>query len=399
LSDWTEATRAVHGPGWHPPVQAPVGLPVYRTAVFSFDTAAEYAEVLAGGVPGYVYSRIDNPTADAFASALAALEGHGLDRPLAAQPFASGMAAISTVLLALCSAGSHVIASRQVYGGTVGVLRHVLSRFGVDVEFVDTVDEVAAALRPATALVWAETIANPTLAVADLPRLAETAGRAGVPLVIDSTFATPVVCRPLSFGADLVVHSATKYIGGHSDVTGGVVVGRPDLLERIRAARIDLGGSLAPDEAWLLHRGLATLPLRVTRHCSSALLLARVLDGDPRLERVYYPGLPSHPGHALAGRLFTPGLFGGVVTVVPAGGRAAGIAFCDALRLAGNATSLGGTHTVVSHAASTTHRQLDDADLRAAGIPPATVRISVGLEDPDDLIADVRTALDSVRTG
>lgn len=388
-----EATRAVHGPIWRSPAQSPAGLPVYRTAVFSFETAAAYADVLAGATPGYVYSRIDNPTADAFAAALAALEAHGLDREVAAQPFASGMAAISTVLLALCSAGAHVLVASQVYGGTVGVLRHVLARFGVDCSFVTGTRQAAAQLRESTALIWVETIANPTLAVADLPALARLAAEHAVPLVVDSTFATPAVCRPLAFGADLVVHSATKYIGGHSDVTGGAVLGRVDLVERIRAARIDLGGALAPDEAWLLHRGLATLPLRVARHCASAQLLAEALQGDPRLEHVSYPGLASHPDHELAGRLFTPGRYGGIVTLVPVGGRAAGARFCDRLRLAGNATSLGGTHTVVSHVASTTHRQLDDAELAAAGIAPATVRVSVGLEEPEDLIADVRAAL------
>ncbi|MHB2024672.1 MAG: trans-sulfuration enzyme family protein [Mycobacteriales bacterium] len=295
-----ENTRAVHSPATQPPAQRPFGLPVYRTAVFGFDTAEEYAEVLGGLRPGYVYSRVDNPTADAFAAALAALEGVGADVELAGQPFASGMAAISTVLLALCSAGSEVVIQRQVYGGTVGLLANVLSRFGVRARFVEGVEEAARAISPSTALVWAETIANPTLSVADLPALAEVAHRAEVPLVVDSTFASPAVCRPVRFGADLVVHSATKYIGGHSDVTGGAVVGSAPLIARIRAARIDLGGALAPDEAWLLHRGLATLPLRVARHCSNAATVAEELAAHPALELVYYPGLPGHPDHDLA---------------------------------------------------------------------------------------------------
>lgn len=390
-----ENTRAVHGPLHDPPAERPFGLPVYRSAVFGFDSAESYAEVLADVRSGYVYSRIDNPTADAFAAALAAMEGYGVAEEVTGQPFASGMAAISTVLLALCASGSEVVVSGQVYGGTVGLLQHVLSRFGVRAKFVDGPEQASRALSAATALVWTETIANPTLAVADLPGLAAVARAGGVPLVVDSTFASPVVCRPLELGADLVVHSATKYIGGHSDATGGAVVGGPELVRRIRAARIDLGGSLAPDEAWLLHRGLATLPLRVTRHCSSAAALAASLEGHPGLARVYYPGLASHPGHELAVKQFQGGRFGGIVSVVPVGGRVAGQQFCNRLRLAANATSLGGTHTVVSHVASTTHRQLDDAALAAAGIAPAMVRISVGLEDPEDLLADVQGALEA----
>ncbi|HVA61078.1 MAG TPA: aminotransferase class I/II-fold pyridoxal phosphate-dependent enzyme [Mycobacteriales bacterium] len=391
-------TRAVHLPVPPPPSQPPIGLPVYRTAVFGFDTAEAYADVLADPTLGYVYSRIDNPTADAFVAGLTALEAGGLPvadgQAAAGQPFASGMAAISSTLIALCSAGSHVVVQRQVYGGTYGLLAHVLARFGVAATFVDDVEGARAALRPETALVWAETIANPMLTVADLPGLAAVAHEAAVPLVVDSTFATPVVCRPLAHGADLVVHSATKYIGGHSDVTGGAVIGHPDLVRAIRATRIDLGGALAPDEAFLLHRGLATLPLRVERHCANAGSVARALVGHPAVAAVHYPGLPSHVDHQLAVELFEKNLFGGVVTVVPVGGREAGQAFCNRLRLATNATSLGGTHTVVSHVASTTHRQLDDAALAGAGIDPAAVRISVGLEDAEDIVADLVAALE-----
>jgi cystathionine gamma-synthase/O-acetylhomoserine (thiol)-lyase len=220
---------------------------------------------------------------------------------------------------------------------------------------------------------------------------------ARVPLAVDSTFASPAVCRPLQWGANLVVHSGTKYLGGHSDVTGGVVAGDVDLVARIRRTRIDLGGSLGPDDAFLLHRGLATLPVRVARHCATALAVAEALAEHPAIERIDYPGLPTHPQHALAGKLFDAGSegrrYGGVVTITPHGGRAAGMALCDALRLGRVATSLGGVHTLVSHVASTTHRQLDDAALAAAGIGPAAVRVSIGLEDADDLVADIGSAL------
>lgn len=401
-TDRGEGTRAVHGPTPAPPPQRPMGLPTYRTSTFVFETAQQYADVLGDRDTGYTYSRVDNPTADAFALGVAALEAFGVDTPVGAQPFASGMAAISTVLLALCTSGSHVIAPAALYGGTYGVMRNVLGRFGVSASFVDgsSPDAIRDAIRPETAVIWAETIANPTTAVADIPTIAAIAHDARIPFVVDSTFASPVVCRPLQWGADVVVHSATKYLGGHSDATGGVVAGDVELLARIRKARIDLGGMLAPDEAFLLHRGLATLPVRVARHCATALTVAEAMAQHPRVERVDYPGLPSHPQHELARKLFDSGpegpRYGAVVTITPRGDRAAGLALCDALTVAQVATSLGGVHSLVSHVASTTHRQMDDAALAAAGIAPSSVRFSVGLEDADDLVRDLARALERV---
>jgi cystathionine gamma-synthase/O-acetylhomoserine (thiol)-lyase len=289
-----------------------------------------------------------------------------------------------------------VVAPAACYGGSFSLLRHVLSRFGVTSTFVTGNDpaDYRAACRDDTRLVWAETIANPTLAVADLPALAALAHDIEAFLVVDSTFASPAVCRPLEHGADVVVHSATKYLGGHSDATGGVVVARDDLVAQVRQIRVETGGILAPDEAYLLHRGLATLPLRVARQCASAQAFAEALVQHPRVARVEYPGLSDHPDNALAKALFEPGRYGACVTVTPVGGREAGMALCDGLRLAAVAPSLGGQHTLVSHAASTTHRQLDETELAAAGIGPATVRFSIGLEDPADLIADAVHALD-----
>ncbi|MCU1588848.1 MAG: Cystathionine gamma-lyase [Frankiales bacterium] len=393
-----EYTRAVHTPVPPRPEQEPLGLPIYRTAAWAFETADEYRDVLNDSRPGYSYSRVDNPTADAFAQGVAALEGAGVDAPVAGQPFASGMAAISTVLMALTRAGAHVVCPREVYGGTYGLLSDLLSRFGVTTTFVDTtdLDAVRSAIRPETTVLWGETLANPTMTVADLPGLAAVAHEAGLTFVVDSTFASPAVCRPLEHGADVVVHSATKYIGGHSDVTGGVAVGSPELIARIRHDRIELGGSLSPDDAYLLHRGLATLPLRVARHCASALTVATALVDHPSVERVDHPGLTGHRDHGLAVKLFDEGRYGAVVTITPRGGREAGVALCDRLRLIRVATSLGGTHSKVSHVASTTHRQLDDDALAAAGIGAGAVRISVGLEDPDDVIADVVQALNSL---
>jgi cystathionine beta-lyase/cystathionine gamma-synthase len=397
-----ENTRAVHLPAPPPLAQQPLAVPVYRSAAFAFGSSAEYAALLNGSAAGYSYSRIDNPTADSFAASVAALEACQWPGPAAAQPFASGMAVISAVFWTFTEAGAHVLAPAAVYGGTYGFLRDVAGKFGVRTDFIDVtdLDQVRAALRPQTRIVYAETLANPTTAVADLPALAEIAHQAGALLVVDSTLAPPPVCRPLEYGADLVLHSATKYLGGHSDATGGVVTGHPDLISRIRAVRIDTGGSLAPDEAFLLRRGLETLPLRVSRQCATALALASALAGHPAVRRVDYPGLPGHPGHQVARRLFDAGpegtRYGAIVTVTPHGGRAGGYALADRLRVAQVATSLGGTHTKVSHVASTTHRQFDDAALAAAGIDPGAVRFSVGLEDAADLIADAAQALDAL---
>ena len=397
-----ENTRAVHLPPPPASAQQPLATPVYRTAAFAFGSAEEYAAVLNDTVPGYSYSRIDNPTVDAFARSVAALEGAGLPRWPAAQAFASGMAAISAVFLTFARAGAHVIAPTAVYGGTYGFLRNVLARFGVEVSFVDITDPAAvrSAMRPATRIIFAETISNPSTVIADVRRLSEIAADAGALLVIDSTLAPPVICRPLEHGADLVLHSATKYIGGHSDTTGGVVTGRIELISELRSVRIDTGGSLSPDDAFMLRRGLETLPVRVRRACATASVFAATVSRHPSVLRVDYPGLPMHPQHDLARRMFDAGpegvRFGAIVTVTPFGGRSAGLEFADKLRLATVATSLGGTHTVVSHVASTTHRQMDDRALSAGGIDPGAVRFSIGLEDAEDLISDAYTALESL---
>ena len=396
--EYGEGTRAVHPPPLPPLDSEPMVPPVIHSSTFAFDTAQQYSDVLGGRAPGFSYTRVDNPTAATFAHAVAALEGAALGDETAAEAFGSGMAAITAVLLSFTGAGVHVVAPAACYGGSFSLLRHVLARFGVESTFVVGNDpaDFHAACRTNTRVVWGETIANPTLAVADLPALAEVAHEAGALCVVDSTFASPVVCRPLEHGVDLVAHSATKYLGGHSDATGGVVVGRHDLVAQVRATRVETGGILAPDEAYLLHRGLATLPLRVARQCASAQAFAEALIRHPRVASIAYPGLSDHPDNALAKALFDPGRYGACVTVTPVGGRDAGMALCDGLRLARVAASLGGPHTLVSHAASTTHRQLDESELADAGIDPAAVRFSIGLEDPADLIADAVQSLDAL---
>jgi cystathionine beta-lyase/cystathionine gamma-synthase len=370
---------------------------VHHASTYVVDSAAELAGLLDGTQEGYSYARIDNPTADAFAEGVAALEdsGSGATR---GQAFASGMAAISTTLLALLNPGDHVVAPASCYGGTYQLLRGTLARFGILTTFADQTDAaaMAAAITDRTKVIWAEAFANPTMLMADIPELATVAHDAGALLCVDATFASPAMMRPLSYGADLVMHSATKYLGGHSDATGGVIVGEPGLVGRVRAARVELGSMLAPDEAYLLHRGLATLEVRVARQCATASALAAALASHPRLERVDHPSLPSHPSHVVAQRLCDPGRYGAVLTLSPRGGREAGMAFVDALRAIPQATSLGGAHTTASHAASSSHRQFDDAALLAAGLLPSGVRLSVGLEDPVALLDDLTQALDSL---
>ena len=378
-----------------------MGLPVWRTSAFMFAGAQEHADLVNQSRYGYVYSRCDNPTADAFAEGLASLEGVTIPG-VRAQAFASGMAAVSAVFWTFCRAGTHVVAPRALYGGTYDLINDLLARFGVTADFVDfgDLDQVRAAIRPTTRILWAETLSTPTMTVVDLPALADLAHQSGALLAVDSTATTPVLCRPLEYHADLVVHSATKYLGGHGDATGGAVVGRAELIDPVRRVRIATGGMLAPDEAFLLRRGLETLPLRMRRQCDTAAQFAAAMVKHPAVSRVDYPGLVGHPGHELARRLFDAGpegtRFGAVVTITPAGGREAGLAFADALRLARSATSLGGTHTTVTHVGTTTHWGQSDAALLASGIDPAAVRFSIGLEDTEDLIRDATEALDLI---
>lgn len=392
-------TLAVHLPA--PPIvcQRPLSPPLYRSTSYAFDSTAENIELRTGQRDGYVYARLDSPTADAFASAAAALEIGGENDTIGGQAFNSGMAAITSVLLAFTGRGGHVVAPIELYGGTYGVLAHLLSRFGVRTDFVDASDlhAVEMVVDSQTDIVYAETLANPTLTVANLPALAQIAHSAGALFIVDSTFTTPILCRPLTHGADLVVHSATKYMGGHSDASGGVVVGHQDLLARVRQVRIDTGAMLAPDEAYLLRRGLYTLPLRMDRHCASALTVAQELAAHPRIMRVDYPGLPSHRDHLLAGKLFAEDRYGGVVTVTVHGGVRCGVALVDGVRMVALATSLGSCTTVAQHVASSTHRQLDDEALAAAGISGGTVRLSIGLENPTDIVADITRALEQIR--
>lgn len=384
------ATRAILASTRSPEVdQIPSAVPIYQAAAFSAADAAELGDVLTGARPGYAYSRIDNPTTAALAAAVADLEG--AESGLA---FASGMAAIHAAILSTVHAGQTIVVAQAVYGTTRDLLVRVLAGLGIVTEFVDPTDPAAvdAALHKNRApVLYVETVSNPTIVVSDIGALAEVAHRRGALLLVDNTFASPYACRPIERGADLVMHSATKYLSGHADVLAGVVVGSRERVDALRPILVDVGGALAPLAAFLVLRGLPTLALRMERHSETAIELAAWLAGQENVVRVHYPGLAGDPGHAVAVRQLD--VFGGMLAFELSGGRAAGRAFLDAMRIAERTASLGAVRTIISHPPSTTHRQLDEAALAAAGIAPGLLRCSVGLEDVEDLREDMELGL------
>ena len=384
------STRAILAATRSPEVnQIPSAIPIYQAAAFSTADAAELGDVLTGARPGYAYSRIDNPTTAALGSAVAELEGAE-----AGLAFATGMAAIHAALVSVVRAGQTIVATQAVYGTTRDLLTRVLAGFGVATEFVDPTDLAAvdAALgRTGAPVLYVETISNPTIIVSDIAALAEIAHRHGALLLVDNTFASPFACRPIERGADLVMHSATKYLSGHADVLAGVVVGSRERVDACRPILVDVGGALAPIAAFLVLRGIPTLSLRMQRHSETALELAAWLQGQGVVERVHYPGLPGSPYHAVAVRELD--VFGGMLAFELSGGRAAGQAFLDAMQIAERTASLGAFRTITTHPASTTHRQLDADALKASGIAPGLLRCSVGLEDVEDLRVDFELGL------
>ncbi len=385
------STRAIRAASRVPAApQAPVNVPIYQTSTFEVSDAEELAELLEFSRAGHSYTRYSNPTHAALEVALAELEGAD-----AALVTASGMAAIHAAVLSTVRSGESIVIPRAVYGGVVGLARAVLDRSGITTRSVDTTDPdaVAAAIDRTTRLLWLETISNPTTAVADITAITALAHEQGLVVGVDNTFASPYLANPLSLGADLVVHSTTKYIGGHSDISGGALLGSRERVAGARQVLINAGGNAAPLEAFLALRGLKTLALRMERHSANAFAVACALEGRPGVERVLYPGLVSHPQHDLATRVLRGGMAGGMLSLDLAGGREAGEAFLGRLRVAVHATSLGSAETLCSHPASSSHRQLDDEALALAGMTPGMVRISIGLEDPDDLVEDFTAAI------
>jgi len=384
------ATRAVRAATTPPAVnQRPNAVPLYLSASFSAADAEELGSILTGTTPGYAYARIENPTGAALADAIAEVEGAE-----AARVFASGMAAVHAALAAVLQAGDRVLATTAIYGSTRSLLVNQFGRLGVTTAFINAADlaavDAALAAVPARVL-YVETISNPTIVVADIAGLATIAHAHGALLIVDNTFASPYLCRPIELGADLVVESATKFIGGHSDVLAGTVAGSRELIKAVRQVEIDTGATLSPLSAFLVLRGLATLAVRMERQSATAQVLAAWLEAQRTVVRVSYPGLSSHPQHALAARQFPIG--GGMLALEVAGGRAGGGAFIDALTIPELTATLGSIHTIVAHPPTTTHRQFSDDDLLKAGIAAGLLRCSIGLEDVEDLRLDFAAGL------
>lgn len=376
------ATLAIHAGQTEPHSAGAVVLPVYQSSTFLYAGQASYHDV--------PYIRLNNtPNHHALAATLAALEGGE-----AALVSASGMAAISGALLSLLQAGDHVLAQKQLYGGTYSLLAHELPRRGITVGWIDPEqpDTWEAALQPNTRVLYSETITNPLVRVADLPALARFARARGLVALIDNTVATPVHFRPLAHGFDLVLHSASKYLNGHSDLVAGAVVGSRALVERVRHLQNHTGGSLDPHTCFLLQRGIKTLTLRMRQHSASALAIAQFLEGHPAVARVHYPGLASHPDHARAKELLHGGA-SGLLSFELVGGRAAAEELLRRVTLPAVAASLGGAESLITIPATTSHAGLSASEREEAGIADGLVRLSVGLEDAADLITDLEQAL------
>ena len=377
-------TLAIHAGQSPDPTTGALMTPVYLTST--------YAQEGPGVHKGFEYSRTQNPTRFALEGCLAALEGgrHGL-------AFASGLAA-TDALLHLLGAGDHVVASDDLYGGTFRLLDKVFRGLGIEVTQVDMTDpgQVARAMRPRTRMVWIESPTNPMLKIVDLKVVAQVCRAHGALSVVDNTFATPWFQRPLALGIDLVAHSTTKYLNGHSDVIGGAVVVKDDALaERLRFLQNAVGAVPSPMDCFLILRGLKTLPVRMARHAENALHLAHFLESHPQVERVTYPGLPSHPQHELAGRQMSG--FGGMVTFVVRGGLPAARAFLGAVRLFACAESLGGVESLIEHPALMTHASVPSMSREALGISDGLIRVSVGLEAREDLILDLERGFAAAR--
>ncbi|MGH9039277.1 MAG: O-acetylhomoserine aminocarboxypropyltransferase/cysteine synthase family protein [Acidimicrobiia bacterium] len=414
-------TRSVHAGGRPDPTTGARAVPIYQTTSFVFEDAADAADLFALQKYGNIYTRIANPTVASFEERMANLEG-----AIGAVATASGMAAEFLAVTALAGAGDHIVSSAALYGGTHTMFDVTLRRFGIDVTFVDPADPAAfaAAIRPETKLLYTEIVANPSGVVADVEAIADVAHAENLPLVIDSTLATPYLCRPIEHGADIVIHSATKFIGGHGTTIGGVICesglfnwgngkfphmtesvasygglrfwenfGEYAFCTKVRVEQLrDLGPAMSPFSAFLLLQGLETLALRMEAHVANAQSLASWLAQHPAVSWVRYSGLPDSPSHALA-RKYLPKGPGAVFSFGVKGGREAGVASIEGVEVASHLANIGDTRTLVIHPASTTHQQLSDEALVACGVPPDLIRISVGIEDPDDIKWDLDRAL------
>ena len=388
-------TRAVHAGNVRDTQYGSLTMPVYQTSTFYFDSCEQGGRRFAGEEGGYIYTRLGNPTTTVLENKIAALEGGE-----ACAAASSGMGAISSCLWSIAGAGKHIIADETLYGCTFALLSHGMTQYGVEVTFTDLskLENLTANLRENTVAVYLETPANPNLKITDIELLAKTAHEYNpeILVVCDNTFASPALQNPLKLGADVVVHSATKYLNGHGDVIAGFVVGSAEFITKVKMFGLKdmTGATLGPFESWLILRGLKSLEIRVERHTASAKKIAEYLYNNDKVEHVNYPGLPTHPGHEIAKRQMKD--FGGMISFEIKGGKEAGMKFCNALKLCTIAVSLGDAETLIEHPASMTHSTYGPEDLKAAGISAGLIRLSVGLENADDIIADMQQAFDSI---
>ncbi|MEM0058473.1 MAG: aminotransferase class I/II-fold pyridoxal phosphate-dependent enzyme [Candidatus Bathyarchaeia archaeon] len=384
------STKAVRG-GEKPDALGAVSAPIYETSVFAFMSTKRLIDVISERAEGYIYTRFDNPTVRAVEEKMAVLE----DAEDAAA-FSSGMAAITTTILTLTSKGDHIIASMDLYGGTLTFFQEVLPRFGVEVSLVDAsnLGEVEKALQSNTRVIYVETPTNPTLKIVDLRGLAAIARKRRITTVVDSTLASPYNLQPLNFGTDIVVHSATKYLGGHNDLTAGIVCGSKEFIQKLKRTRKILGGTLDPIAAWLLLRGLKTLAVRMEKHNQNGMQVAQFLAEHPKIAKVYYPGLPSHPQHELARKQMRG--YGGVVSFEIKGDFEKTMRFIENLKLCLLAASLGGTETLATQPATSSHYFITPEQRQKLGITDQLVRLALGIEDAEDIIADLKQALEKI---
>ncbi len=392
LSKAKFATLCVHGSGGVDPQTGAVSVPIYQSSTFAFKSAQQGAALFAGEEDGYFYTRLGNPTQAALEREMAVLEGGE-----AALCFSSGMGAISGIILALCRCGDNLVSTDTVYGGTHNLYKETLPLWNIRTKEVNATDlsKVEDAIDNNTRLIFIESPANPTLSLIDIEGCAQISRKHNIPLVIDNTFATPYLQRPIEMGAEIVIHSATKYIGGHGDTVAGIVVGKRDFITNLRAKILrDLGAVISPVNAWLLLRGLKTLPVRMDRHCTNALEVAKFLSLHPKINWVRYPGLSTHPQHQLAIRQMKK--FGGMITFEVKGGRSAGEKLMNSVGLITLAVSLGDCDSLIEHPASMTHSTYSEEELKEVGISEGLIRLSVGLEDPYDIITDLKLALKKI---
>lgn len=386
-------TKAIHAGQKPCPVTGAHVTPIYQTSTFVFKDVDQGAHRFAGEEAGYIYTRLGNPTLTELEAKIAALEGGE-----AALGAASGMAAISTALVSLLKQGDHIVAGDTLYGCTHGFIHELLPQYGIEVTMVDTSDinNIEQAMKTNTKVVYVETPANPTMKLVDLKGTAEIAHNHGARLIVDNTFMSPYLQRPIEHGADVVVHSATKYIGGHGDVIAGLIISSKELIDNMRIPYLkDFGGVLSPFDAWLLLRGLKTLGVRMDRHCANAQKVAEYLEKHPLIDEVHYPGLPSHPQHELAKKQING--FGGMMSFELEGGLEAGKVLMNSVKMISLAVSLGCVDSLIQHPASMTHSPVPREERLKAGITDGQVRLSVGIEDIEDIIADLDQALKEVK--